>query len=360
MEKISENNNLVSKKVNNKKEKIYSITGIKMIALFLVFIWHINIVKTPDLGARACEILFICSGFCMAYNYYDKNFFGTIFEGIYFLKKRIKKFYILYLITMIVAMIFLVKYKGYILNKSFIIIGAFNVLLIQTWCTSTFNGASWFLGTLMFCYFCTPFILSIIRKNDNYKKMIILFLGIFSIRMILEYIRLNFPGILSFSLHTFPLIRMLEYFLACIVGVLFLKFRDNIENSKNVKVIFSICELLVLTIYIFLVVKYNKIWYRGFFSFLGIIMIFIFSFQKGIISKILGCKVIQEISKYEMEFFLIHQIVINFISLKIQSKVEILIFSFILTSILSFTYKKVYIFISDRINAKIESRRSQN
>ncbi len=356
MENLNTDINLVPK---NEKNRIYSITGIKMIALFLVFIWHINIVKTPDLGARACEILFICSGFCMAYNYYDKNFLGTIFEGINFFTKRIKKFYILYLITMVLAMFFLVKYKGYILNKALIIIGLFNTLLIQTWCTGTFNGASWFLGTLMFCYFCTPFILSIIKKNENYKKMIMLFLAILSIRLILEYIRLNFPGIVSFSLHTFPLIRMLEYFLACIAGVSFLKFRVNIENIKNVRFIFSLCELVALSMYIFLVVKYNNVWYRGIFSLLGIIVIYLFSFQKGIISKLLGLKIIQEFSKYEMEFFLIHQVVINFISLKVQSKAKIFIYSFILTSILSFVYKKIYIFIKDKANLKLKSRRTQ-
>ena len=359
MEKIDESINLIPKQENNKKKKIHSITGIKMIALFLVFVWHINIVKEPDLGARACEILFICSGFCMAYNYYDKNFLGTIFEGIDFFIKRIRKFYILYLLTMVIAMFFLVNFKGYILNKALLIMGLFNALLIQTWCTGTFNGASWFLGTLIFCYFCTPFILSIIKKNEKYKKMIILFLSILGIRLILEYIRLNFPGIVSFSLHTFPLIRMLEYFLACIAGVFFSKVKNNIENIKNIKYIFSICELLVLIMYVLFVIKYNNIWYRGVFSFLGIIMIFLFSFQKGIISEILGCKMIQAFSKYEMEFFLIHQVVINFISLRIQSKVAIFIYSFILTSCFSFVYKKIYIFIKDKINLKLKSRRKQ-
>ncbi len=50
---------------NKDKPRINSLTAFKVLALLAVFIWHCELLSYPDLGARACEILFICSGFCM-------------------------------------------------------------------------------------------------------------------------------------------------------------------------------------------------------------------------------------------------------------------------------------------------------
>ena len=300
-----------------KKERINTITGIKILALLAIFVWHCNVLKKPDLGARACEILFICSGFCMAYNYYKTDFQGNIYEAIQFVLKRIKKFYPLYIITMLISMFYLVCYKGYILNGALMTTGIFNILLIQSWCTGTFNGAAWFLSALMFCYFCTPFILSILREC-NRKKKIYLFIAVLFIRLALEYIRISYPSIISFSLHSYPLVRMLEYFLACIMGSFFIDMKEKLDEYLTIKsknkytILFNILEVLGLVSYISAVILFDNIWYRGLFVLIGLILISIYAFQKGIISKILSNKFFTKVSKYEMEFFLWHQVIINF------------------------------------------------
>lgn len=324
------------------KVRINSLTGIKILSLFAIFIWHCELLSAPDLGARACEILFICSGFCMAYNYCSTNFQGTIHEAIQFVMKRIKKFYILYIITMLLALFFLVRFKGYVLNGALITMGFFNIFLIQAWCTGTFNGASWFLSALLFCYFCTPFIISILSKC-NKKKKIYLFIGVLFVRLLFEYIRIHFPGILSLSLHSYPLIRMIEYFLSCIAGSYFLEVRDSIlfKKSKKDKIIFNALEVLSLIIYIYLVIKYNNIWYRGVYVFIGLILVIIYAFEQGFISKILSNKLILYFAKYEMEFFLWHQVIINFLIVLGFSSWKLCIVSFILTFIVSLFYQNL-------------------
>lgn len=50
-------------------ERIGSFVGLKAIALILVFMWHSKVPRPEmDIGARACEFLFLCSGFLVAWN----------------------------------------------------------------------------------------------------------------------------------------------------------------------------------------------------------------------------------------------------------------------------------------------------
>ena len=56
------------------KQMINSLTGIKVIALLLLFIHHSSMPKLPfELGSRMCELLFVISGFLVGYNKYNKN-----------------------------------------------------------------------------------------------------------------------------------------------------------------------------------------------------------------------------------------------------------------------------------------------
>lgn len=45
-------------------QKIQSIAGLKVIAIWLIFWWHSWLTNPPcDLGARCCEFFFVASGF---------------------------------------------------------------------------------------------------------------------------------------------------------------------------------------------------------------------------------------------------------------------------------------------------------
>lgn len=330
---------------NSKLPKIYSITGLKVIVLLCIFIWHWQIVSSPDLGARGCELMFICSGFCIAYNYYNKQMDGTIFEAFNFAKVRLKKFYVLYIITMLFALLWLHLYRNFGLTLYNCVQFFFNVTLTQIFFgSSTFNGASWFLTVLLFCYFCTPFILAIIKKCDKKKLgLLFLFLFLLLLRLFLEYINLNLPPLFSTSLHTNPFIRLLEYFISCIAGTYFLliKQRDIKINIKNNSfLLWSIVEVFVVLLYVCLVIYGNSFLYRGFYSFLGLILVFVIAFQKGIVSSFLSNKLFLCFAKYELEFYLVHRVVIfYFENLSIPYR-EII--SFIVMVIIAIVYKRIY------------------
>jgi len=344
--------------MKEEKHKINSITGLKILLLLAIFIWHCGILKAPDVGARACELLFICSGFCMAYNYYQKKFEGTIYEATQFTLKRLKKFYILYIITMILAIIYSVFCKGYRIDGNLIAKTILNVLLLQPWWKlETFNGASWFIAVLTFCYFCTPFIFSILKKYSKQRNWI--FFIILSIRLLIEFGYTHCPSIIYFSMHTYPIVRMLEYFLACIIGIFFLEIAENQEekNQKG-KIIIAISEIIVVFAYLFFVIYYNNVLYRGIFVLLGLGLVFIIALENGIISKILSNKCILWLAKYEMEIFLLHQVVINFIEELGIYRWNLVFISFVITLVLAITYKKLNKLLIERYQ-KIDDKNQE-
>lgn len=89
------------------QNRINSLDGIKAIMLVLIFCWH-----TPtnpsfpfsepivDLGARMCEVLFVTSGFLVAYNHYENTMPITLKDSLKYVLSKIKKFgqYILLLL----------------------------------------------------------------------------------------------------------------------------------------------------------------------------------------------------------------------------------------------------------------------
>jgi peptidoglycan/LPS O-acetylase OafA/YrhL len=133
-----------------------------------------------------CEILFICSGFLVGYNYYKRPMTPTYLSSFKYTYKHIRTFYPLEVINLIYG-IYLYNKK---INLTDIQIVLINILLIKAWSRYTdlvckFIGFSWFLSALMFCYFLTPFLLGGI---NNIKNSLILFLFVSFIRISIQMI----------------------------------------------------------------------------------------------------------------------------------------------------------------------------
>lgn len=315
------------------KKRIKSISGLKVVFLFMIFLWHCNIFSSPDLGARGCEIMFLCSGFCIGYNYYKKNIESSISSAYNFAKVKADKFYLLYVITIVIGLLWLMIFKNLSLSKFNILQLLFNLSFTQVWAgASSFNAASWFLAVLVFCYFCTPFILEIIKKCDQKKLKLILVLSII-LRLLIEYININHSPLLNVSIHTNPFIRLLEYFIACIVGTLF-----YLNQKKEIKHI-SIVESVICISYILLIFIFDTSIYRGIYCIIELILLYVFAMENGIISRFLSSEIFQKLSKYELEFYLFHQVIIQFVvSFKIPFSAISSLIAIILVIML---YKKI-------------------
>lgn len=305
------NRETISHYNNSKQEYINSIMGLKAICCILLFWWHSTIPNPAvDLGARTCEFLFVASGFLVGYNSFYKNVPDTWEESWRCVERKLIIFWPLHLITML--LVWFVIYSPPHITKRHIFTGILNLLLLQSWSPYSdiyfsFNGVSWFLSALMFCYFLSPLFLKLAKKL---WVSIFLFFNVLVIRYIIEYIMRSHPNeYWLISIHTSPLVRSLEFFLGMLMVPLFMCLKERFRKISIVGI--TAVEAVTLLGLVYLSICYNRIWLRSTFVALMCLTVFVFGFDKGFLSHILACKGLRRLSNIQFEFFMLHQVCIR-------------------------------------------------
>ena len=139
--------------MNYMTERINSLQGLRVIAMLIIFLYHAELFT---FGHFAVTFFFILSGFVAYYADKNKNEINIKSSISYFFNK-IKKFYLIYLIAMILGVVVnfniinsypLIKIIGIIVS---------NLLLVQAFIPNpdyyfSLNGVGWYLSSLGFCY----------------------------------------------------------------------------------------------------------------------------------------------------------------------------------------------------------------
>ena len=302
---------LSNKKIssNQKRKPLNYIAFIKFLAMTKIIKWHIykweN--KPIDYGARMCEILFISSGFLVGYNYYEKNMpcdYETSFKYAY---KHLRTFYPLEFINTLYGYFFRPG-KKYNLTEFEILIS--NILMIKSWSrythfASCFNGITWFLSALLFCYFLVPLLLKGIK---NIKTSIILFFIFSLIRISTE--ELIFRGALNMfdaHFHRGPIIRLFEFYMGMLLtpSFFFLKYLiDDYRNKIWFKYLFTFIQIGSPILIYYIMIHYNNILYRCYFVLIFCFYIFIISYDYGFLSDLFSKKICIKIMSCQMEMYL--------------------------------------------------------
>ena len=129
-----EKQKLIEIKINKKKsiiqkKKLYFIGIIKFIQMLIIIKVHLYH-NQFFYAIRACEILFISSGFLVGYNYYDKDIPNTFNESFKYYYKHLRTCYPLYLINFLYGIFIHKKIK---LDLKFIEIFLVNIFMLQVW-----------------------------------------------------------------------------------------------------------------------------------------------------------------------------------------------------------------------------------
>lgn len=308
-----EKEKFISIKINNNKSQkniLYFISLIKFISLVIIIRVHIYTHdKELFYAIRACELLFVCSGFLVGYNYIDKDVPNTFDCSFKYYYKHLRSCYPLYLFNFLYGVIsHREKIKLDLTNIELFLI---NLFMLQVWSryrtiVSFFNGISWFLHDLLICYLITPLLL---QGINSIKKSLIFFI-IFALTRIMldEFINNGALNIFDTHLHDGPIVRLFEFNLGMLIIPCFLKIKQNLDKYQNqfyFKILFTIIPILTSLI-LYLIMNNLHYLYCCYFVLIFCFYIFIIGYDYGYLPDIISNKTIQMIMNPQMEMYLSH------------------------------------------------------
>lgn len=302
--------------------QIQSIAGLKVIAVWLIFWWHSWLTNPPcDLGARCCEFFFVASGFFVFLSHQNTSGFCTWKASAEYIKKRLISIWPVHFLAFCLCLCSMPPAD--IFTKSTLIRGLINLTLIQSWSNAertffSFNGPSWFLSSLLFCYFLVPVLLRMIRRK---RKILLLFPVVFLVRYAVEEIGFYYPNeYWIFSVHLSPVLRMMEFFLGMMTGAMWSNVCGHCDkwckkqNSALIFGGFTVMEAAALYLTGTVWITRQNYWGRAKFVLWICAIVFLFAFDMGFLSRLLAFKPVRWFASIQFEFFMFHIPVINLVS----------------------------------------------
>lgn len=250
--------------------KLQLIQSLRFFGFILIFFnhayWLFTKHKIFDFGARGVEIFFLLSGFLIAYNYSNSLAQYNLHSSVNFVVKRIKKFYCLHVVMFLIMAVYIIRnffkhgfnYSGGI--PHFILDAVLNISLLQSWydpAKFSFNGVSWFLSSIIFCYFCTPLLISSVQHIKR-EKIPVIFMILIVCKIILDSLSKYFgvnpiPGVFSFYVN--PAYRFINYAIGYFYALVI-----HVNTVKSTSYFNSIFQFSILAIYLFSCILFDKIW----------------------------------------------------------------------------------------------------
>lgn len=348
----------------NNIEKVHSLGALKIICVFFLFWWHSPLAKPViDIGARCCEFLFVTSGFLVAYNHSEAFRAGpgassspSWKDSFIYLKKKLCAMWPLHIICFIICALCdtsVFKTPFGVFN------GILNIFLLQSWFGRpeiffAFNGPSWFLSSLLFCYFVSPLLLKGLKTR---RSAVFSFIIVTAARLLIESFELSEYGALApVSIYVFPIVRAMEFYCGMTVFRLHRAVSARISSRGGgaaLSPVFSAAEIISLTAAVTFIIAFNDKWMRGCYVLMYCAVVLIFSFDSGIVSGFIGgteehafpSAVLRGLGKFEFEIFILHKTVLILISSAFPDSdayaVRITLISLVITLALAVLWKEL-------------------
>lgn len=212
-----------------------------------------------------------------------------------------------------------------------------------------FNGVSWFLADLIFCYFLTPLFL---RPAQKTKSAAVMLFCLLLLRCFAEYITVCTSGMGIFwhiEIHTNPIVRCMEFGIGLFLCPVFRWAlytptraevgRSSFREPRSV-VKFTILETFAISALTYLLISKNSTWYRFEYILLFVPFLLIFACNRGMISHILGSRPFRWFSKIQYEFFMLHLICIYYSTYFIHAEwLPVSVVAFLLTLGCAYYYR---------------------
>lgn len=261
-------------------------------------------------GYLSVNFFFILSGFVIQYSYGPQLRQGVLSTKS-FLFNRFAHLWPTYLLALAAA---LVVYAGvsapyYLKTSSFWC----HVFMVQSWIPDStfafnFNGAAWSVSTEVFFYLLFPCLVQLKDKHRN-ALMVGLWGGI-----LLNILVMGLASPLAgWLLYINPVFRLAEFLLGIWLCDLFRTGLFAPSSKKSATIMEGVAVLiLVCSIGIAMSVAIGWQWrWQIFYTIPTAILIYVFSFSRGYLSALLGCRFARFLGELAFPIYLIHQILIN-------------------------------------------------
>jgi peptidoglycan/LPS O-acetylase OafA/YrhL len=322
--------------------RIKSLEALRALAFMGVVLSHTGISGFEPLGAWGVSVFLVLSGFVSVIGQYQKEPLNTSpKEVIRYAISKIKKLYLLHVLTTLALIIFsFVGEKTEPIEK--ILTHLFtNLLLIQEWLPfqeRSINGVSWFLCPLFLSYFIFPFIINKMKKNYTNKKALLSIIVLYIIQIIISLVSKDIPlnkyeedmlfvyNASGWIIYYHPITRVIEIVIGYNLGYLYInRTKVNISKAtlKEILVLLLILLSYVVEVCTDIKTEYQQIiptvnpnnWWRDtlLYTPTTCLLIYLFAFGEGKISKILTNKVTLYLAKISPYGFLIHYVVFRYL-----------------------------------------------
>jgi len=348
---------------NFSNSKISSLQALRALAFIGIFLAHVH--ARFDWSGFGVSLFFALSGFLLMSRHSDLP--HTVTESAKYAIHKIMRIYPLHLLTMVAAaLIYLVPHilkgsaQGYLpelLRNIFL-----NIFLVQSWVPDcminvSLNGVAWFLSTILFLYFCFPFIASWCKKRSRPGLITASAAAILlSYAICIPWMSLVDKGdhaFIWFS-YCFPVFRLVDFFCGCCLAKIIAGtpsnpksfFRGSLEELAAIVLSIGVFVWMknVEPESAFLVATQN---YTTIYVPLSIIYIYIFLKPSGFFTKALTNRLTIFIGNISATAFLTHYIItiatdslLSFLGANLSTALTIAVnlLEFVITIILSIIY----------------------
>ncbi|MGL4873708.1 MAG: acyltransferase family protein [Clostridium sp.] len=266
-----------------------------------------------------------------------------------------KKIYPLHIITFV--FIFISNFK-YVNNIRSMVLSIPNVFLLQSFIPLKsiylgFNGVSWYISTLMFCYFISIYFYEKIMKIKS-EKLLKIVIIIYTLQIIIVFIGKD-TSIHHWLFYINPIFRSIDFFIGMILSRILIECKNY--STYNINYTFIEIGLVIVFIIIYLVARYVPQAFRWgvYYTPIIIAIITVFAKERGNISKFLGNIFFEKLATISFEFYMVHQIIIIKLS-KYFSENQVLgiLVMLILSIIVSIFIKLIFNYIRNKMKNDIK------
>ena len=317
----------------------------KILCRSTVMLCHTNIFELDPLGCWGVSVFLVLSGFVSVISQYQKEPLKTSpKEVLKYAISKIKKLYLLHVLTTLANIIFsFVGDKTESIERLLTRLLA-NLLLIQEWLPlneRSMNGVSWFLCPLFLSYFIFPFIINKMKEKYTNRKALFSIITLYIIQVIVCLISKNIPlneyeenmflvyNVSNWVIYNHPITRVMEIIIGYNLGYLYInKTKTNINKAtlKEALVLLLILLSLILSTLTIIKAEYQQLiinpnnWWRMsvLYTPTTCLLIYLFAFEEGKISKILVNKTTLYFAKISPYGFLIHYVVFRYLDAAMQ------------------------------------------